>query len=159
MTAPVGPELRDIHLPPAPGWWPPAPGWWVLAALGLACIVFVFYTLSKARRRRLQRRAILAELEHCVRRAGDDRIALAAELSQFLRRMALRADPPAAALHGDAWLAWLDAHGDDAAFSHGVGRALLDAPYRNAVTFDAPALTALVRRWTQRALEEGRAHA
>ncbi|RLB67278.1 MAG: DUF4381 domain-containing protein, partial [Deltaproteobacteria bacterium] len=20
--------LKDIHLPPAPGWWPPAPGWW-----------------------------------------------------------------------------------------------------------------------------------
>ena len=30
---PPGPQLRDIHLPPAPSWWPPAPGWWVLAAL------------------------------------------------------------------------------------------------------------------------------
>ena len=30
-AAPAGPDLRDIHLPPAPSWWPPAPGWWLLA--------------------------------------------------------------------------------------------------------------------------------
>ena len=25
--------LRDIHLPPEPGFWPPAPGWWILALI------------------------------------------------------------------------------------------------------------------------------
>jgi len=34
--------LRDIHQPPAPGWWPPAPGWWLLAALVLLAVPPVY---------------------------------------------------------------------------------------------------------------------
>src|SRR5690606_27121013 len=33
MNPAAAPDLRDIHLPPAPAWWPPAPGWWLLAIL------------------------------------------------------------------------------------------------------------------------------
>jgi len=159
MSAAPGPELRDIHLPPAPGWWPPAPGWWMLAAIALVCILFVLFALWKKYRRRRLRAAILRELDRVVRNAGDDPAALAAGLSQFLRRMALRDDPRAAALHGDAWLAWLDARVQGEGFSRDVGRALLDAPFRATASFDAPALIALVRRWTRRVLDEGRAHA
>jgi hypothetical protein len=117
------------------------------------------YTMWHERRRRRLRRFILAELDRCIRSAGDDSAALAAALSQFLRRMALRDDPAAAALHGEAWLQWLDARGRSDGFSRGIGRALLDAPYRTSATFDDAALTELVRRWTRCVLERGRAHA
>ena len=159
MTAQPGPELRDIHLPPAPDWWPPAPGWWIVALFCLAGIIVVFYTLWRVQRRRRMRRAVLAELDRYIGSAANDPTALAAALSQFLRRMALRDDPAAAALCGEAWLQWLDARSRSDAFSRGIGRALLDAPYRTSPAFDGAALTELVRHWTRCALEQGRTHA
>ena len=159
MTAQQGPELRDIHLPPAPDWWPPAPGWWIVALLCLLGTVIAFYTLLRALRRRRMRRAVLAELDRCIGSAGNDPAVLAAALSQFLRRMALRDEPAAVALHGDAWLRWLDAHGRTDGFSRGIGRVLLDAPYRTSPSFDGEALTELVRQWTRRALDLGHTHA
>jgi len=158
-AAQPGPELRDIHLPPAPDWWPPAPGLWILALLCAICIVLALYTLRRTALRRRLRRAVLAELDRAIEGAGSDRTALAAELSLFLRRMALRDDPAAAALRGEAWLQWLDERAGDTTFSCGIGRTLLDAPYRGSASFDAAALTALVRRWTRAVLDKGRAHA
>ena len=149
---PPGPELRDIHLPGPVHWWPPAPGWWLLALVGLICIVFALYKLHQADRRRRWRRAVLAEFERRIAAAGADAGALATEISQFLRRLALRQQPTAAALDGEAWLAYLDRRGGGDDFRRGVGRALLDAPFRPGPEFDAPALIALARRYTQQAL-------
>ena len=159
MSAAPGPQLRDIHLPAAPGWWPPAPGWWVLAVVCVLCVCFASYAGWRRYRRQRLRAAILAQLDRDIESAGGDPAALAATLSQFLRRMALREDPRAAALHGSAWLQWLDACINEQEFSSGVGRVLLDAPYRPVASFDAAALTALVRRWTRRVLDGGGAHA
>ena len=159
MTAQQGPELRDIHLPPAPDWWPPAPGWWIVALLCLAGTVVALYTLWQLLRRRRVRRALLAELDRYIGSAGNDPASLAAALSQFLRRMALRDDPFAAALHGEAWLRWLDVRGRSEEFSRGIGRALLDAPYQTSPAFDGAALTELVRHWTRCTLDLGHKHA
>ena len=79
--------------------------------------------------------------------------ALAAVLSQFLRRMALRDAPAAAALPDVRWLHYLDSRLPGDEFARGVGRALLDAPFRPAQVYDAAALIALVRRWTRNALD------
>ena len=150
--APAGPQLRDIHLPAAPSWWPPAPGWWILAVVAVLVILLALYRLQKMRRRRRRNQRALAELNRCIAAAGSNATALAAALSQFLRRMALRESPGAAALPDERWLAWLDARIGGEEFSRCVGRALLDAPYRPAATYDTPALIALVRRWTRHAL-------
>lgn len=152
MNTAAGPELRDIHLPPAPAWWPPAPGWWVLAALCILVLLVVLYKLHEWRRRRRRLRRILAELDRCVAAASGDRVALAAALSQFLRRMALRDTPAAAAFADERWLAYLDARNGGDEFTHGVGRALLEAPFQPAHDYDAAALLALVRRWTRQVL-------
>lgn len=102
---------------------------------------------------------MLAELDRCIDAARSDPTALAAALSQFLRRMALHDTPAAAALYDERWLGYLDSRlaGDE--FARGVGRVLLDAPFRIAPLYDAAALIALVRRWTRSALdrEAGRA--
>lgn len=158
MTA--GPVLRDIHLPPEPGWWPPAPGWWVLALLLLVLLAWGITTLRRGlrRRRQLARIESLA-VEAAVRFAGDHEGApLAAELSQLLRRAARLADPAAATLHGEAWLQWLDAGDPQAPFSRGPGRVLLDAPWRGRVPLAAVApVVPLVRSRLRGIAESARA--
>lgn len=97
----------------------------------------------------MRRRAVMAEFECAVAAASADAPALAATLSTFLRRLAMRTTPAAATLSGEAWLGHLDAQLASAEFSQGVGRALVDAPYRAHAEMDAPALIALARRAAQ----------
>jgi Domain of unknown function (DUF4381) len=154
----AGPVLRDIHLPPPASWWPPAPGWWVLCAIVLIGALFAFWKLHAKWRQRRRTAAVLAELDRIA--AGfqrkNDHAVLAAELSQYLRRLARLTRPAAVSLSGDDWLKHLDQHGGGG-FVDGPGRVLLDAPFRAHSNFDAAALIALVRRHAGQAL--GAAHA
>jgi hypothetical protein len=159
MTPAAGPELRDIHLPPPPGWWPPAPGWWIVAAVILAAAIYISVKVYIFAKRRRVRRVILSELDRCIADSRGDSAALAASLSLFLRRLALRSTPEAAAYSGERWVAYLDRQSGSDDFSRGVGRVLLDAPFRPAQNYDAAALTALVRRCARTVLERGTAHA
>ena len=164
MTHPVlnqadGPVLRDIHLPPPPSWWPPAPGWWLVAGICILCIIVAGRYWHKHWRARRRRLAVLRELDRCIERAHEDPAALAAALSQFLRRMALRETPAAAAYEGERWLEYLDARSSAGEFRRGVGRVLIEAPFRPRMDYDRVALIALVRRWTRNALEAGAARA
>lgn len=161
----AGLELRDIHLPPAPSWWPPAPGWWLLAALALACLAFAGYRLRRHLAARRWRRRVRAELDRiaAAHRTGTDPAALAAAVSQLLRRVTRLLDPGAVAARDEEWLAFLDRRlGADAkAFRNGVGRALVDAPYRRADDavlreVDAGGLIALARDWLDAALPRER---
>jgi len=154
-----GPALRDIHLPPSPDWWPPAPGWWLLAILCIACAVWLIVVTRKRRRKQRWRRDVLAEFDRCVEAAKGQPAALAAALSQFLRRMTLRRDAPAAALADERWLTYLDAQAQTDEFTRGVGRVLIEAPFRPSADYDAAALVALVRRWVRGALAEEAARA
>jgi hypothetical protein len=154
-----GPQLRDIHLPLPPSWWPPAPGWWLLAVALLAISIFLVVYLYKKIRRRRWRKSVMAEFDRAVAVARDDGAALATALSTFLRRLAMRTTPAAATLAGDAWLQHLDGRIASDEFSTGVGRALIEAPYRAHAQFDAPALVALVRRTVRAWIDREGAHA
>jgi hypothetical protein len=143
MTAPAGPALRDIHLPPEPSWWPPAPGWWFLAL----CVVLLLLWLGRRllQRRRMQRaRAVLQrEFARACALEGAEQVAA---LSELLRRAAQRYAPAAATLHGEDWLAFLDADDAEQPFRSGAGRLLLDGPYRAQVdAAEATALAEVVR--------------
>ncbi len=146
MTA-AGPQLADIHLPPAPTWWPPAPGWWLLAVLLIALLVVLVWWLRRRAQRLRLRWMLRTEFETALAltAAPGDEARQVAALSTLLRRAALRFAPCAATLQGEAWLRFLD--GDDPAkpFSEGAGRLLLDGPYRRDVDADkARALAAVV---------------
>ena len=156
-AATQGPELRDIHLPAPPSWWPPAPGWWLLAILAITLCIFLFLYFYRMRQRRLRRRALVAEFER-IAAAHTDAPTLAAALSAFLRRLAMHTTPSAATLAGEAWLAHLDARLGGEEFSKGVGRALVEAPYRAQAEFDAPALVALARQVVHRFCEKEVVH-
>lgn len=103
--------LRDIELPPPPGWWPPAPGWWLLAAAIVLLGLVLFRRWQRwyaARRPWRAARATLARLEQRACADEDPRV-LGEELSDLLRRYALVRWPRTqiARLSGERWLGFL----------------------------------------------------
>jgi len=152
-TAAAGPVLRDIHLPPAPGWWPPAPGWWIVALVTGALLAWLIVYLYRKYLQRRYRRTVLRELDACIAGARSDPAALATQLSAFLRRLDKRGGTAASALPGERWLEHLDQRNASDEFTRGIGRVLIEAPFRQAMSYDAPALIALVRRCARRALD------
>jgi len=153
MTDPLQLPLRDIHLPQAPGWWPPAPGWWAVLVLLLSVSAFAYWRYQ--RRQRILRSAVslarveLDLLESDYARHNDAR-ELVAALSVLLRRLSISAFPrtQTASLTGEDWLKFLDGPLQNAPFSSGAGRILIEAPYRPEVKVDeiSPLLT-LCRQW------------
>ncbi len=153
---PVGPQLLDIHAPPAPSWWPPAPGWWLLALVALAASLMLMAYLRRHLKQAATRRLFVAELDNLRARfpASKQNAARVAGLAVLLRRIATHYVPAARSLQGEAWLQYLDGRLADRPFSTGVGRLLLDAPYRPEVSSeDANALFDLTRthlsRWAR----------
>jgi hypothetical protein len=132
--------LRDIHLPPAPGWWPPAPGWWVIAVLlsiGLAWSARRLFSSRKIQRRI---RIALCSYDQALADASDAPTQLAMA-STLLRRAARTRDPAAAQLDGDAWMRFLDGDDPTQPFSNAPGCLLRDGGFRRVVDGDvAPAL-------------------
>lgn len=151
--------LRDIHLPEAVSWWPPAPGWWLLLLLALLATVLLQWWWRRRHRRHLQHSALqeLRAIEAAYRQATDD-LQLVQNLSVLLRRVSLsRFDrEQVAGLSGEAWLQWLDRQQEHDDFQHGVGRALLEAPYRRTAEVDAMALLALCERWLRQVTRPAR---
>lgn len=145
-SAPAGPELRDIHLPPAPGWWPPAPGWWLLGGLLLLAMWLVARRWQRFRQRARRRAALMAMLDAVVDAHMQSPPVLAAALHDLLRRAARRLDPSAATQRGKAWRATL---ARVAVPEEAVDRLMQldDAMYRPHAAIDGDALTAAVRTW------------
>lgn len=152
-------QLRDIRLPPPTNWWPPAPGWWLvlLLVLGIGGIL-LWWRLHGHRQsgaapfsKRDSVRIALTEWEE-IRTAyqnSGDALATAAALNILLRRLALAHRPrmEVAGLTGEAWLQLLDQMGGSQEFQQGVGRALLDLPYRRQGMGEMEPLLQLVQDW------------
>lgn len=142
--------LRDIHLPPAPGWWPPAPGWWLLAGLLAVLALACLFLWRRARRLGYRRQAL--RLLTGLERTDTTGHALLAELSILLKRAALCAFPEenCAGLSDEAWLRFLDRSLPDRPFSTGAGSCLATGPYQRSAEIDRAALLSLCRRWLRR---------
>lgn len=116
-------QLAPAHAPPPPGWWPPAPGWWVLAVLLLAAAAAAAWWWRDPYRR--SRRAALRELR-AIRADDSDVVTSARAIESLLRRFAIAVFGAArvARLTGDAWLAFVAAHGGTPLAGE-VGRSML----------------------------------
>ncbi|MDD5037505.1 MAG: DUF4381 domain-containing protein [Methylococcaceae bacterium] len=139
--------LRDIHLPAPIGWWPPAPGWWFLL-FGIPALVILLVWLWRLLRRKTVKKQALGELEaiaqsDCGPQEKVQRLAI------LLRRICLSVYPreEVAGLVGARWLSFLDQSLGDKRFSEGVGKLLLEAPYRRELQTGLDELFSLCRDW------------
>jgi hypothetical protein len=146
---PTGPTLRDIHLPPAPSWWPLAPGWWLLALLVVLLLVFGIWRWSRrSSAKRARDEWLLHELDQTQKRYREhaDSAALATDLHQLLRRVALGHASDAGRLRGDAWKQMLARVPVDAVVMDRLV-ALEPAMYDPLATLDADAAVDAARQW------------
>lgn len=153
-------QLRDIHLPPPPGFWPPAPGWWLLAAILLGIAIWLGILLARRIRRHRRQRLLLALLADIERSPAEAPQQQLTQLSMLLRQLALALFPRrrVAAITGGDWLHFLDSTGGDGRFAQGPGRVLADGPYMRELPreIDVGAVTSLVRDWIRK--NSGRRH-
>ncbi|CAI8886786.1 DUF4381 domain-containing protein [Methylocaldum szegediense] len=140
--------LRDIHLPEPISWWPPAIGWWIVAAIAILSIATATWLIRRWRQATVTKLA-LRELDRLEKDSSLGMTEKLRRLSVLLRRVGLSTFPreDVAGLTGEAWLEWLDRPFGVPRFSRGVGRALLDAPYRPIGEADFDGLIALCRDW------------
>jgi len=124
----TGLVLRDIHVPPAPGWWPPAPGWWLLGLGVLALALAWGWWRVRVRRRRRR----LEALFDTALAAASSPAGQVAAISELLRRAARDRDATTATLAGDDWIRFLQAQGGAGLDSTSLA-LLRDGGYRREV--------------------------
>ena len=145
--------LRDLHLPALISWWPPGPAWWLVIGLVAIGLGFLIRRFLKLRARSAARRYALGQLSQLIveYKQHGSAVTLGTELSELLRRTMLAYAPrgEVAGLTGEAWLAWLDRDMGKPQFQAGVGKSLLELPYRNpssdSSSVDIDALVVAVR--------------
>ncbi|HDJ29144.1 MAG TPA: DUF4381 domain-containing protein [Proteobacteria bacterium] len=145
--------LKDIHLPPVPGWFPPAPGWWILGFSLLALSGYAFY---KWRQRQLFLRPItlaLRELSQLELKSNDPDIQCRTlqEISTLLRRFCLVffTHRQVAGLCGQSWLDFLKerAGEKDLKITDAELLPLLEEAYAPVAAVDLEALGNVVEKW------------
>lgn len=144
-------QLKDLHMPAAPGWWPPAPGWWILGALlvcGAGLVARIGWQGWRQRRPIRRARTLHAELARRYRAGDLDGRGYVNGCNELLKRLFVHGLGIDAArrVSDQRWLALLDAALGEPAFTAGPGRILGDARFAPAPAIDADALEHLMRR-------------
>jgi len=155
-------QLRDIKLPPEPGYWPLAPGWWVLMALVLIVLAIGLWLLWRQYRRYRQYQNVnndLGRIHHnFLQHQNQHR--LAADVSNLLRRFVRYRmhHAAASAMQGQDWLDFLNQSAIGVDFSDNA-QALVQGPYDPDVQFDADQLITQVRHYFKHNSMRRRHHA
>src|ERR1700733_10161036 len=105
-------QLKDIHLPQAIHMWPIAPGWIILYCLTSALLGYGIYLGYQRRKQRYMMKHALRQLNQLktLMQNNPDKINIAAEISTFIRRVALYyfRRETIAGLSGENWLKFLN---------------------------------------------------
>lgn len=146
--------LDDIILPSAVSWWPLSYGWWLLLALILAASVLLGIGLFRRwRRHRLLEQQRLQLLQQC---AGLSGAACATAVSAWLKMQLKTQHPEACALHGVAWLDYLNRHSQQPYFIGELAAALSTGLYQSQTPpFDEQALQQAALCWQRDAAKKG----
>lgn len=148
-------QLKDIHLPEAPGLWPLAWGWWILFIVIILMLISAIILWRRRRARNRYRAQAIAELQLAKQAFDQDQDVpgYLQHVSIILRRAALTgcSDSYHANLKNEAWLEWLDDQcpATHTKFTTGPGRVLLTGPYQKAPEADVESLHKLACQWLQ----------
>lgn len=140
----LGDTFSEVLPPAAIAWWPQTPGW---AALGALLGLYLLYRAGRALQRwhrNRYRREARAELQRLA--ASAEAEPLAAALSELLKRTALAAFPrrEVAPLHGEPWVAFLNARCAVAPFDGEAAALIARGQYLRA-PLEEPQRRALVK--------------
>ncbi len=125
-------QLYDIHLPEPVSAWPPAPGWWLLMVVIVFAVIAAVIIWHKRQQSQQRRRECLQQL-HNLRSHFDKTDARACtQINEILKLYCQRYFPQAVALHGQAWIDFLNQTSPVALFHNQSARALTEAPYAPA---------------------------
>lgn len=154
-------QLKDIHLPATVNWWPLAPGWWALLVLLLALSGLIALKRARSRKHRQLVKAAVGSLDQLAQDKSLSQAEWLKALSTLLRQIVINMHgrEAGAGLVGNDWLAYLDQHAGNQAFSQGVGKVLASQPYQPHSDYDREALLQLVRKWIKRQRRGGSSHA
>lgn len=136
-------QLRDVELPEVSAM--PAPGWWLLMLLFFVLLVVLLFFYRRWSSKLWQRQAQV-ELQNIRDQLGKEPgSSLLSRCSQLARKVVLAVDhrEQVAALHGEPWLAKLDDICARPEFTDGIGRLLLDQPYKKQSALAEKDLNAL----------------
>ena len=145
-------NLKDIHLPPAVGYWPFAPGWFALLLFITLVILYIFYRwyerycLHYSARHALKKLKLLKPL--LLLNPQD--INVAAEVSTLIRRTALSYydRETIAGLAGEDWIQFLNTCTRIQCFTDkSVKHLLTDVPYRKSQSEDLTPLISSTEHW------------
>lgn len=142
-------QLRDIHLPAAPGLWPPAPGWWLLGAVALGLLLYLSAKIRRRYHRAAPRRAFIEALQK-VDTLHTDRALI--EISRLLRRfmIACRGRETIARLHGAQWIEFIARETPQPfVLPQNVAEALRDAHFRPRADIDVSMLRHNLIEWAR----------
>jgi hypothetical protein len=150
-------QLKDIHLPPAIGFWPLAPGWYLVLALVIIAGVALLSWGVVNWKKHQQRKIILHQVDELFNQYQQTKTAAAVtQASVLLKRVALKRYPrhEAAGLHGQSWLKFLNAHCPKKLitkqpFLTDAGQLLITAPYQKKLNRDASKTFELVKMWVK----------
>lgn len=143
--------LRDIHLPQRIDWWPLAPGWYVVILIVILTTAIIGFFAYKKYQRYKKRKHIEALLQTILTRyrASPDSCDVIAELAVYLKRLVMTYYPQhCATLTGNTWLRFLDKISESNAYTEGVGKLLLTAPYQKQAPDNSGALIRLIESTT-----------
>ncbi len=146
--------IAEIEPPEPVSWLPQTLGWKILALLGVLFALYQAYHAANRWWRNRYRRSALQRLKAIELAAEGDYTRVVVELPWLLKAAALHAYPRAnvAALSGDNWLAFLDAHYNGPSFRAATGRQLLAVAYQSPAKWQlkptqAETLISMCRRW------------
>lgn len=145
-------QLRDIHIPPAIGWWPIAPGWYILIALSILLVASISFLIYRYYRNTRVRRHALSLLTHYQKKYAQEGHTQqsSAQVSELLKRVALFYFPrkEVANLQGEAWITFLTRTANNIDFNT-VRIALLELPYQPEAptAYDLNPLFAAAKTW------------
>lgn len=160
--------IDPIELPEPVLWLPQTPGWKILAVVAVLLTAYGCYRAGGRWWRNRYRRSALQRFKEIELAAEGDNLRAVAAMPRLLKATALHAYPRAnvAALSGEAWLEFLDAHYSGPSFRSSIGRKLLNVAYRQLPQWqlppeDAVILISMCRCWLRQHKAHGRraAHA